>query len=98
MKGEYPLNVHVYISNVSGYIKSSGCDCKASSLGRCAHVAALLLMLSDFISENRGTVHDLSTSLSYTWNKGKKRKKNPNPLHMVTYKSNKRKSPSKPLS
>ena len=95
MKSEYPLNVHVYISNASGYIKSSGCDCKASSLGRCAHVAAMLLMLSDFVTENGGMVHELSTSLPCTWNKGKKRKKNPNPLHMVTYKSSKRKNPSK---
>lgn len=49
MKKENPLNVNLFISNASGYIDSASCDCKASSLGRCSHVAAVLLMLSDTV-------------------------------------------------
>ncbi|MEO0685993.1 MAG: hypothetical protein AAFY76_13370 [Cyanobacteria bacterium J06649_11] len=41
MKSLLPLNVIVILSSASGYVKLATCDCKASSLGRCAHVAAL---------------------------------------------------------
>ena len=44
MKNMLPLNVNVVISDdISGYVKVAMCDCKANALGRCAHVAALLL-------------------------------------------------------
>ena len=91
MKREKPLCVNSVISNISGYVKSASCTCRASSIGRCAHVTALLLMLSDFVSENGCVVQNISTSLPCKWDKGKKREKTPNSLHQATYKSSKRK-------
>ena len=44
MKNMLPLNVNVVISDISGYVKVAMCDCKANALGRCAHVAAFLLL------------------------------------------------------
>ncbi|XP_066935617.1 uncharacterized protein [Clytia hemisphaerica] len=95
MKGFPPLNVSVTLSNVSGNIKSASCDCKASALDRCVHVAALLLHLSDSAS-NHELVIQPSTSKPKTWGKGKKRQKNPTKLHEVDYKSSS--SKRKPLS
>ena len=43
MKNMLPLNVNVVISGISRYVKVAMCDCEANALGRCAHVAALLL-------------------------------------------------------
>ena len=77
MKSELPLNVFIAISNVSGYVKNAKCDCRASAIGRCCHVAALLLKLSDFSTENSNIVIKPSTSEPYTWNKGKKEPRNP---------------------
>ena len=94
MKNLYPLNVLVYISNASGAIKDAECDCKASSLGRCAHVAVVLLMLSDSVATYGSVVDAPSTSQPCTWNKGKKRTKNPQKVHLATYSSSKRKRPS----
>ena len=34
---------------MSGFVKSARCDCKAGLSGRSSHVAAKLLMLSDYI-------------------------------------------------
>ena len=71
MKNELPLNVNIVVSNVSGYIKCAQCDCRASAIGRCCHVAALLLKLSDFSKEHNVIIQP-STSEPCTWNKGKK--------------------------
>ena len=95
MKGFPPLNVSVTLSNVSGNIKSASCDCKASALDRCVHVAALLLHLSDYASNDELVIQP-STSKPCPWNKGKKREKIPTKLHQVDYKS--RSSKRKPLS
>ena len=92
MKNLLPLNVALKISNTSGFVKYATFDCKASSLGRCAHVAAVLLLFSDTVS-NTGTIMEPSTSKPCTWNKGKKRSKTPKPLHLTEYKSSKRKKP-----
>ena len=70
-----PLNVNVVISDISGYAKVAMCDCKVSALGRCAHVAALLLKLSD-AAHDKGSTIKPSTSQPCTWNRGKKREKN----------------------
>ena len=61
MKSELPLNVFIAISNVSGYVKNAKCDCRASDIGRCCHVAALLLKLSDFSTKNSNIVIDIRT-------------------------------------
>ena len=71
MKNKDPLNVFIIISKVSGYVKSASYDCKASALARCAHVSALLLLLSDTASKNEMIVLP-STSKECPWNKGKK--------------------------
>ena len=39
-------SVHVTISNISGAILDASCTCPASTLGRCNHVAALLLQVN----------------------------------------------------
>ena len=74
MKNMLPMNVNVVISDTSGYVKVVLCDCKASALGRCAHVAALLLKLSD-TAHYKGSMIKPSTSQPCTWNRGKKREK-----------------------
>lgn len=93
MKGsEYPLNVALTFSNVSGSIKSGTCDCKASALSRCAHVSALLLYLSDKASSNELLIQP-STSKECPWDKGKKREKDPGKLHEAVHPSSKRRPP-----
>ena len=52
MKNLLPLNTEVCVSIMSGFIKSARRDCKAGPVGRCSHVAAVLLMLSNYILEN----------------------------------------------
>ena len=94
MKNMLPLNVFVVISNVSGYVKTAKCDCKASALGRCAHVAAILLNLSNLVSASDTITIQPSTSQPCSWNKGKKREKKPKKLHNAEYAGSKRKPPS----
>ena len=53
------------------------------------HVAAVLLMLSNYILENGHVVEKTSTSLPCSWNKGKKRNKTPRKLHESMYESSK---------
>ena len=92
MKNALLLNAEVCIKNITSYIKSDKCDCKGGVLGRCAHIAAILLMLSNHITENVCTTEKLSSSLPCSKNKGKKRDKDPKQLHVVSYESSKRKS------
>ena len=93
MKNMLPLNVNVVMSDISGYVKVAMCDCKASALGSCAHVAALLLKLSD-AAYDKGSTTKPSTSQPCTWNRGKKREKKPQRLHEDEQGSSKHKSPS----
>ena len=87
MKNEYPLDVMVALSKLSGFIVKASCNCKASALSRCAHVAALLLNLEEYTKKNGHRVITPSTSKPCVWNRGKKRAKNPKPLHEAEYKS-----------
>ena len=91
MKNTTPLNVHVVISGTSGSVRRCTCACIAH-LGRCVHVTAILLHLSDFVKSNGCVVDCLSTSKPCEWNKGKRREKTPSPnvLHKATYSSVKR--------
>ena len=77
MKNDLPLAVHITLSKATGYVKKATCSCKARALNRCAHVAAVLLMLDDYVKTNGHIVNEPSTSQPCVWNKGKKRKKNP---------------------
>ena len=90
MKKELPLSVKVAISKVSGFITKANCTCIARSLGRCSHVAAVLLHLSDYAVENGHMVQVPKTSQPCTWNKGSSRKKDAKALHKAAYKSHKR--------
>ena len=85
MKKELPLSTQIALS------KSASCTCVAKSLGRCAHVAALLLFLNDYITKNSCHVEVPKTSLSCYWNKGKRRSKNPMEQHKAIYNSPKEK-------
>ncbi|XP_025111588.1 uncharacterized protein LOC112574606 [Pomacea canaliculata] len=89
MKNEYPLDVLIVLSNVSGFVSRASCNCKSSALGRCVHVAALLLKLVDHVEKHGHRVTTPSTSQPCVWNRGKKRSKNPKPLHEAEYKSKK---------
>ena len=94
MKSDLPLQVFVRIGKVSGFIQQVSCTCKARELNRCCHVAAVLLMLSDYVSDNGHVVVEPSTSQPCEWNKGKKRMKDPKALHKSSYKSSKKSSSS----
>ena len=62
MKNLLPLSVTMVISGCSGNIKKALCTCKASSFDRCAHLSALLVYLSDYVSTHSNTVQCPSTS------------------------------------
>lgn len=93
MKNELPLNVNVVLSDISGHVKYGTCDCRSSTLERCAHVAALLLKLSDMAGKGI-SLWKPSTSAPCQWNKGKKRDKKPQKVHEADNESRKRKHPS----
>ena len=67
---------------------------RAGVSGRCAHVAAILLMLCNYIDENGyNIVEKPSTSMPCSWNKGKKREKTPKQLHNIECKLSKQQKP-----
>ena len=75
MNTDFPHNVLVVLSVKSGAVIHASCHpCKASELGRCSHVVAVLLSLVDHVQKH-GTIKTTPcTSKECTWNKGKKRK------------------------
>ena len=52
MKAEKLLKVIVVLSGITGFVKFTQCDCEAAALGRCAHVTAVLSMLSDYVAKH----------------------------------------------
>ena len=80
-----PLNVTVQLSMRSGSVLRAQCQCKASALMRCAHVAAVLMSLEKHVTNEGHTVNAPSTSLPCVWNQGRKRKNNPQPVHQAQY-------------
>ena len=87
MKSDPPLNVVIAISCISGSIKFGRCSCRASALGRCSHIAALLLHLNEFVTANGYDIDTPSTSKPCSWNTGKKRKKDPKAVYESVCKS-----------
>ena len=85
MKKENALKVLIGISKRSGFVLKAECNCRASALGRCAHVAAVLLKLHDFTDKHGHTVEVPSTSRPCNWDTGKKRKKDPTAIHVKDY-------------
>jgi SWIM zinc finger len=65
--------VEVDLSTVSGQVKRASCTCKASGMGRCSHVAALLYALLDYAAFNE----ESPTSQLCAWNVGRKKNRNP---------------------
>ena len=88
MRNELPNNVLIILSVSSGAVIHASCDpCKVSALGRCSHVVAVLFSLLDHVNEQRPTISTSCTSKECSWNKGKKRDKNPERLSEVKYPS-----------
>ena len=80
MKSDKPLHAIVSISKMSGFVKRGTCTCKAQATGRCCHVTALLLFLSDHVREKGYDVDLACTSKPCVWNVGQKKEKNPQPF------------------
>lgn len=78
-------NVCVSLSKDSGFVKGASCNCKASALGRCNHVAALLFAILDW-TKKRTSDQPACTSVLCEWNKGRKEKA-PKAFHVATYDS-----------
>ena len=73
-------HVTVTLSKDSGYVKDASCDCKASALGRCNHVASLRFALLDWSEKGQQSC----TSKMCEWNVGRKAKR-PKVLHESDY-------------
>ena len=94
MNTDFPHNVLVVLSVKSGAVIHDSCHpCKASELGRCSQVVAVLISLVDHVQKHGTITTTPCTSKECTWNKGKKRKKKTQRLSAVKYpsKSKKRK-------
>ena len=90
MRNELPHNVLIILSVSSGALIHASCDpCKVSALGRCSHVVAVSFSLLDHVhvNEQGPTISTRCTSKECSWNKGKKRDKNPERLLEVKYPS-----------
>jgi len=88
MRTDLPHNVLVILSNVSGAVIHASCEpCKVAALGRCSHVVAVLLYILDHVEKHGFLATPTCTSKPCTWNKGKKRNKNPQRLSDTNYKS-----------
>lgn len=83
MKNEQ-RTAHVTLSNVSGAVLDASCTCPGSALGRCNHVAALLLYINKHVKEN-GYDPLSCTAKTCEWNQGKKTGKNPSKISEATY-------------
>ena len=88
MRAELPHNVVVVLSVNSGAVLHASCDpCRASSLGRCSHVVAVLFCILDHVQKHGSMLKTPCTSQECSWNKGKKRNKNPRRVSDATYPS-----------
>ena len=81
MKKDDALKTFISLSKISGAVSQAKCNCKASALARCAHIAAVLIKLDNFVKESGHTVDVPSTSKTCVWNRGKKRKNDPREIH-----------------
>ena len=93
MRAELPHNVLIILSATSGAIIHASCyPCKVAALGRCSHIVAVLFSLLDHVEKYGPAVSKPATSQECTWNKGKKRDKDPKRLSCTDYPSKKRKA------
>lgn len=92
MGTELPHNVIVVISVNSGAVLHASCEpCRASSLGCCSHVVAVLFSVLDYVKK-----HGPCTSQERSWTKGKRRNKKPKRISDAKYHS-KRKQAALPV-
>ena len=83
----------IVLSVTSGAVIHALCQpCKVAALGRCSHVVAVLFTLLDHAQEHGAILTKPCTSQECTWNKGKKRDKDPKRLSSTYYPSKRRKS------
>lgn len=94
---DLPHNVVIVLSVNSGAVIHASCEpCRASSLGRCSHVVAVLFSILDHLTKHGALISKPCTSKECSWNKGKKRNKDPRRLSGAKYPS-KRKESSMPV-
>ena len=97
MKTDLPHNVVIVLSVNSGAVIHASCEpCRASSLGPCSHVVAVLFSILDHVTKHGALISKPCTSKGCSWNKGKKRNKDPRRLSGAKYPS-KRKESSMPV-
>ena len=77
-------NVSVTLRGDDAFVVDASCDCKASEMGRCNHVAAVLFAVEDFTMKY-GFEAPACTSITCSWNVGRKKQKNPQPAHEIQY-------------
>ena len=95
MRTELPHNVVVVISLNSGAVLHASCEpCRASSLGRCSHVVAVLFSVLNYVQNHGPVLTQPCTSQECSWNKGKKRNKNPTRVSDAKYPSKRAKQSS----
>ena len=82
-------NTTVTLSVRTGAVKEGTCTCRVKEMGRCSHVAALLLFLDDHV-KTHGNDPKSVTEKTCQWNKGQKTNKNPSVVFEVQYKSTKK--------
>ena len=81
----------VVISVNSGAVLHASCEpCRASSLGRCSHVVAVLFSVLDYVEKHGPVLAKPCTSEECSWNKGKKKNKNPGRGSEAKYTSKKK--------
>lgn len=66
--------VSVMLHHSSGEVLHACCECKASSVGRCSHVAGVLFAIEDFLLTFDEATSVTCTSKLCAWNKGRKKK------------------------
>ena len=92
LKSELPHNVLVILSATSSAVIHALCQpCKVAALHHCSHVVAVLFSLLDHVKEH-GVLSKPCTSNECTWNKGKKREKDPKHLSSTNYPTKRKKS------
>ena len=86
---QHTYNCTVTLSELSGSVIERTCTCSGSGMGRCSHVAALLLALEDYTIEF-GTDMPTCTGKLAEWNKGRRKNKNPETIFNKEYPSMKK--------
>ena len=91
MRTELPHKVIIVISVNSGAVLHAPCKpCRASSLGCCSHVVAVLFSVLDYVKKHGPMLAKPCTSEECTWNKDKEGNKNPRRISEAKYSSRKK--------